>query len=183
MNKERKFDLIKGLENGFCHTWETGSSGYRNRMFKEKYKESVKSGKVIRDIQVAPRDARYRIDHYYNPSTSEKDTIQYPYIHGFFKILGILNIDETFNWKQRLILNREEYTSKDFTIGYRKAVGYYFKHKGEYNRLDFKHRPELVDYTHRLYSSQKDMVTYYESVDNLLHNMQYFITHKGLFIQ
>lgn len=184
-------NLIKGLESGFCHTWVTGDSKWRTSAFNKEYKAHVDAGKFIRDIQYAPRDARYRIDHYYSSETTEADSVPFPYIDFFYEILYILNIDETFSWKKNLRDNKSEYTFGDFTIGFGDytiesyfydgkdlhSSGYYFKYKGEHNTLMFNYRPELVDYSNSLYAKYKDKPQYYDKVSDLLHNMCYFIRY------
>ena len=94
MRREEDYDLIKGLSNGFCHTWECGNSRERTNQFKKVYKEHVDKGLFIRDIQNAPRDARYKIDHYYREDVAEKHTLQFPYIAFFLKVLDYMEIDE-----------------------------------------------------------------------------------------
>jgi hypothetical protein len=185
-------DVIKGLENGFFHTWETGSSKHRTEVFKEFFKEHVDAGKFIRDIQSAPRDARYKIDHYYNENTSEENTIPFPYLNFFLKVISVLDIDETFNWKKRLIDEKEEYTNGDFTIGFGpikhidytgkkfKLDEYYFKYKGEINTLNFQSSPELMDYSDPFWKRYEGLETGYASIGDLLHNLSYFLQHKGL---
>jgi len=178
-------DLIKGLENGFCHTWVEGLSKRRNDVFKKEFKQYVDADKFIRDIQDAPRDARYKIDHYYK--TTERDTVKYPYINSILHVLKILNIDETFNWKIMLKDNKTEYTHDDFTIGYcdykhhkfeNTFSGYYFKYKGKINTLKFVGSSELVNYNDPFWAEYKDKEQYYNSVSDLLYQIKYFLEYN-----
>ncbi len=190
-------DLIKGLESGFFHTWETGVSAYRIKIFKKEYKEHVDAGKFIRDIQNAPRDARYKIDHYYNPDTTENDSIPYPYLNFHADLLKYMNIDESFNWKKELKDSCSEYTYNDISIGYdyfdppqcqfstkkaNKLGRYYFKYKGEINKLDFTSSPKiaLVDYTKKIWSDNEGEIVWYKDVHTLLHNLRYFLVYKNI---
>lgn len=178
-------DLIKGLENGFCHTWVCGNSKQRTSIFNQKFKKYVDEGSIIRDIQNAPRDARYKIDHYYCCETTENDTVKYPYIDFHVEVLKFLNIDETFNWKKELKEVMGEYSHNNFTIGFgkynnNKLSGYYFKYKGEINKLIFLSSPKVVDYSNEFWSKHKDVEQYYNNVSTLLHNIRYFIKYKGI---
>ena len=172
-------DLIKGLKNGFFHTWETGNSAHRISVFKRDFKQYVDGGKFIRDIQNAPRDARYKIDHYYREDTNESDTVPFPNLMFHEKLLNFLEIDETFNWRKKLKNNKSEYTCGDFTIGYG-VEKYYFKYKGTINTLMFMSRPEIVDYSDSFWSRYKDKQVFYDSVKDLLHNLRYFIEYNGI---
>ena len=150
----------------------------------------------IRDIQNAPRDARYKIDHYYKEGTKEDYTISYPYLNFHVEVIELLNLDETFNWKERLVDTQGEYTFGDFTIGYRgftieemygsapfsnhTVYQFYFKYKGELNKLNFKHNPELVDYNSEFWKTRKNQPATYNDVDTLLHNIRYFIQYKKI---
>lgn len=189
-------DLIKGLENGFFHTYIEGDSRYRTKVFNDSFKEHVDKGKFIRDIQPAPRDARYKIDFYYKESYSESDSIPYPslkYWEEFYnRIFKLLNIDETFNFTERLKNNKSEHTNGDFTIGYGdfnfttfddrivQYSNYYFKYKGVVNTLDFKFKPELVDYSDSFWEKYKNEPTTYNGVEKLIHNIGYFIDYHQI---
>jgi hypothetical protein len=185
-------DLINGLENGFCHTWVTGNSKERNDVFKNRFKQYVDEGKFIRDIQSAPRDARYKIDYYLNAETSENDTVPYPFIGFHLDVLKFLNIDESFNWKNVLKDRKSEYTHNDFTLGYgdysyqiyggNETIysAYYFKHNDKINTLKFSHSPKLVDYSDKFWAKYKDKEQYYDSISDLLHNIKYYIKYNGI---
>ncbi len=188
-------DLIKGLASGFFHTWECGDSAHRTKVFKNSYKEYVDKGMFIRDIQDAPRDARYKIDHYYREDTKEVYTVAYPYLGFFEEVLEKLNIDESFDWKKVLVDLKGEYSYGDFAIGFkdfdskeiypnvlsnRTLSVFYFKYKGEVNCLDFRCSKEVVNYSDNFYKERKDRPSVYHEVDNLLHNIGYFMQYKNL---
>lgn len=192
MRQEKDYDLIKGLSNGFCHTWECGNSQVRVAQFKKVYKEHVDNDLFIRDIQNAPRDARYKIDHYYRKDVTEQHTLQFPYIGFFLKVLDYMEIDETFNWTEQLVNNKSEYSKGDITIGYgdydfemydkstRVLQSYYIKYKGELNTLMFSSSPKLVDYTDKFYKKYEGKVQYYNDLHDLLHNLSYLMTYKNI---
>ena len=192
MRQKEDYNLIKGLSNGFCHTWECGHSKERVREFKKVYKEHVDNDLFIRDIQNAPRDARYKIDHYYRKDVTEQHTLKFPYIDFFLKVLDYMEIDETFNWTEQLVNNKSEYSKKDITIGYgdynfemydksiRVFQGYYIKYKGELNHLKFSSSPKLVDYTNKFWKKYEGKVQYYKDIHDLLHNLSYFMTYMDI---
>ena len=191
-------DKIKGLISGFFHTWECGNSAHRTKVFNKEYKEHVNKGLFIRDIQCAPRDARYRIDHYYRKDTTEKDSLAYPNLAFHTKVLKYMNIDESFFWKSELVDTKSEYNYCDFTIGYKEFTnkevypisntlrdnlifrGFYFKYKGDINTLRFNYSPVIVDYTDKFWKEYKDKILVYNDIDTLLHNIRYFMLYKKL---
>lgn len=189
-----KYNENKGLENGFFHTWQCGGSAERIKVFKTYYKSDVDAGKFNRFITNAPRDARYKIDYYYNSNTKPEYTVPYPNLDFHGKILKYLNLDETFNWKERLVDVQGEYTFNDFTLGYKefdypaneyisdpyKRPYFYFKYKGVYNTLKFSHSPRLVDYSDPFWAKYKGEIDKYDNVSTLLHNIEYFIIYNKI---
>lgn len=185
------------LESGFGYTWQCGNSAERIEVFKKEFKKHVDAGKFIRDIQNAPRDARYKIDHYYKEGILLDDLIPLPYSSVYKDVLNFLNIDKTFNWTEKLKNNKGYHKHGDFTIGYDEfPIGliypnggkdtcgqYYFKYKGEINKLDFMSSPTLVDYTSSFWSKYRDMLATYNSVHDLIHNLNYFIIYKNIKIK
>lgn len=193
------FNKLKGLQNGFFHTWQCGNYTERNLVYNQSYKDSVTEGKFNRFITNAPRDARYKIDYYYNNDTKPEYTVPYPYLNFHGKLLTYLGIDETFNWKERLVDNKEECTFGDFTIGYGsfdsklttsdishyfdkefEVTQFYFKYKGDINTLLFNYAPQLVDYSNEFWSNRKNKIVTYSDVATLLHNMGYFILYNKI---
>jgi hypothetical protein len=174
-------DLIKGLQNGFFHTWVTGDYYKRISTFNNQFKKYVESGDFKRDVQFAPRDFRYKIDHYYK--TSEEDTVPYPYLEFHFGVLKILNIDETFNWKEYLKDNRLEYVNGDFTIGFgeyeyeysqgqkRILSGYYYKYQGIITSKEHLKNPN---------KNNNGLGFHFGNIDKLLHDIGSFMGKKGI---
>lgn len=192
MREKKDYDLIKGLSNGFCHTWECGNSQERVRQFKNTYKEHVDNDKFIRDIQNAPRDARYKIDHYYRKDVTEQHTLKFPMLNFFLEVLDYMEIDETFNWSEELVNNKSEYSKGDITIGYgdydiqiydkstRVLQGYYIKYKGELNTLKFDSSGYLVDYTDEFWKKYEGQPEYYRDLHSFLHALSDLITYKNI---
>lgn len=184
-------DLIEGLKCGFFHILIEGNYKERLEVYNTKYKEYVEKGYFNREITNAPRDHRYKIDLYAKENYSKEDTLCYNNFGFFDETLKFIGVDETFNWFEKLKKNSTEYDLGDFTLGYGKinfcrdliSSGYYFKYKGEYNKLKFSSSPKIVDYTESFWRDYENKVGSYKTIDELIHNIGFFIKNKKLSIK
>lgn len=180
-------DILKGLLSGLFHEHICGAE-QRKQRFKE-LKSYVDQGLLIRDIQPAPRDSRYKIDFYYAPHTNIESSFNATYLWNIESVLRYIGMDENFNPKT---LDTTPATFGDFTLSKEMVYGvlppykgreinvfqYTLRYKGEIDTLKFNAaipgkllkgeyvypgRPTIINDFESLMYQIKHYVTYYNS--------------------
>jgi hypothetical protein len=180
-------DIIKGLLGGLFHYHVCGAEP--RRKFAKSMKPYLNAGSLLRDIQGAPRDGRYKIDIYHAPDVSINESLNYNYLGHVNSVLHFLGIDEAFDPR---VLNNISINFGDFTLGKQmfefggvsvekyEMEQYVLMYKGNLDTLNFD-----MTYPGRLYKGTfvdeyKDKPTYLNSFSDLIYQVRHYMSYYNL---